>query len=91
MKPTIKSHIIETEELLGQHLFLYDENSGDVHELNGGAAITWFLCDGTRDEKMIAEEIADACNISEQQVLSQVQSTVAQFHELGLLEQEAKS
>lgn len=86
MQPRPKEDLVESEELVGQQLFLYDEAINAVHQLNEGAAIVWLLCDGDRDVKSIAEEIAETYSLSEQQVLTQVQEAVAHFQELDLLE-----
>ena len=76
-----------TEELVGGELFLYDRNNGEaVHCLNGGAAMIWFLCDGTRSVAAMAAEIAAISDVSPQQVLVEVQETVVQFKALHLLE-----
>ena len=48
-KPLPKSSIVESEELMGQELFLYDDETETVYTLNSGAALIWLLCDGTRD------------------------------------------
>ena len=86
MKPASRGHIIESEELLGEELFLYNETNGAVHTLNSGAAMVWLLCDGIRDLKEIAQEIASTNRLPEGQVLPEVQAAVAQFQTLGLLE-----
>jgi len=85
--PAPKGGIVESEELLGEELFLYDEASGEVHILNSGAAMIWLLCDGDRDLEKISHHIAPASNISWEQVLPWVQQTIAQFHDFGLLEE----
>jgi len=75
------------EELVEGELFLYDRNNGGVvHCLNGGAAIIWFLCDGTRNVAVMAAEIATISELPEQQILVEVQETVTQFRALDLLE-----
>lgn len=84
MRPVSRSDV--SEELLDQELFLYDEATGTVHQLNSGAAMVWYLCDGTRDLKGIAEEIALASDVPAQDVMAEVQKTVAEFQALGLLE-----
>jgi Coenzyme PQQ synthesis protein D (PqqD) len=86
MRPTPKQRILESEELIGDVLFLYDEQTGGVHTLNSGAAMVWFLCDGNRDLREIPREISVAGSLPQEQVLPQVQETVAQFQALGLLE-----
>jgi hypothetical protein len=75
------------EELISGELFLYDRaNNGAVHCLNSGAAMIWFLCDGTHNIAAIASEIAEIAKLPEHQILVEVQETVAQFKALALLE-----
>ena len=78
--------MIDSEELVGEQLFLYDESLEAVHQLNGGAAIVWLMCDGDQDIGAIAGEIAGAYDLPKQQVLTQVQEAVVQFQSLGLLQ-----
>ena len=84
--PDPKSSIVESEELLGEELFLYDESSGAVHTLSSGAAMIWLLCDGARDLESITEEIRSVSQTPTELILPQVQEAVAQFQTLGLLE-----
>lgn len=84
--PFPRRDIVESEELIGKQLFLYDENIGDVHCLNSGAAIIWLLCDGKRGLVSIAKAISSAYGLAESQVLPEVQGAVAQFQSLNLLE-----
>lgn len=84
-KPAGRGNI--TEEIMDQDMFLYDEHSGTVHQLNGGAAMIWLLCDGSRNLMGIAEEIASTGELSAIDVLPDVQETIAQFDNLGLLEE----
>ncbi len=86
MIPDPKSSIVESEELLGEELFLYDQVSGAVHTLSSGAAMIWILCDGARDLASITEEIRSACQSTTEIIFPQVQETVAQFQTLGMLE-----
>ena len=86
IKPVSKNSIVDSEELLGQELFLYDDSNGAVHALNSGAAMVWLLCDGTRELGVIGKEIGRTCGLTQQEVLAQVQETVGQFRALGLLE-----
>ena len=83
-KPLPKSSIVESEELMGQALFLYDDDSEIVYTLNSGAAMIWLLCDGSRDVRSIAKEIAVTDTLSEKEVLHHVQETVEQFQSFGL-------
>lgn len=86
LKPRPKGEVIDSEELVGEQLFLYDESLEAVHQLNGGAAIVWLMCDGDQDIGAIAGEIAGAYDLPKQQVLTQVQEAVVQFQSLGLLQ-----
>lgn len=86
LKPSPKSGIVESEELLGNELFLYDESNGAVHTLTSGAAMIWLLCDGHRDLESISQEIGLVSNLPAEQVLPQVVETVSEFRSLGLLE-----
>ena len=84
IKPLSRSDVVG--EQIDQELFLYDESSGVVHSLNGGAALVWFLCDGTRNAASIAEEIADTFSLQNLEVLADVREALAKFQELDLLE-----
>ena len=85
MKPCPRSDIVDSEQDIGEEVFLYDDSSGDVHTLNGGAAQIWLLCDGTPDMPSIAREIAANFELPEQEVLPKVQDTIGEFQALGLL------
>jgi PqqD family protein of HPr-rel-A system len=85
-RPAPRPGIVQSEEVIGDELFLYDNATGAVHTLNSGAAMVWLLCDGQRDEVEISQEIAATSNLTAEQVLPQVQEAVAQFRTLGLLE-----
>lgn len=74
-----------SEELIDQDLFLYDEGTGTVHQLNSGAAMVWLLCDGTRDVDEIVGEIATSSSVDTNQVMPDVQEALEQFADLGLL------
>jgi hypothetical protein len=83
-KPQTRTSI--AEELIGQELFLFDRQHQTAYCLNSGAALIWFLCDGTHNLESIATEIAVASARSEQQILPEVLETVAEFQLLELLE-----
>ena len=84
IKPLSRNDMVG--EQIDQELFLYDESSGVVHSLNGGAAMVWFLCDGTRNAANIADEIADTFSLENQEVLADVREALAKFQELDMLE-----
>lgn len=83
-KPQTKTTI--AEELIGQELFLFDQKLQTAYCLNSGAALIWFLCDGTHDLQTITTELATLSARPEQQILPEVQQTVAEFQLLELLE-----
>ena len=85
-KPLPKDSV--NEKLIDQELFLFDaeDSSCTVHTLNGGAALIWYLCDGARNVRSIAHEIATRFDLKEQEVLPDVRAAVTRFHELSLLE-----
>lgn len=84
LKPQVKDNV--AEEQIGDELFLHDgDNPRTVHVLNGGAAIVWYLCDGTRDLNAIVDEISSSFSVPRSQALVDVQEAVAQFETLGLL------
>ena len=76
------------ERLIDHELFLFDSEDSNcqVHTLNGGAALIWYLCDGARDVQSIAHEIATGFDLKKRDVLPDVRAAVARFHELNLLE-----
>ena len=88
--PLPRNDIVESEEMIGKQLFLYENSNGDeIHCLNGGAAIIWLLCDGNRDMHEIAREISEEFDLPQERTLAEVHETVAQFQFLNLLESAA--
>ena len=84
-KPKARSGM--AEEWLGQEVFVYDPSNGDeVHCLNSGAALIWLMCDGSRDLNAIAGELAREFELSETELLADVERAVEQFEELELVE-----
>ena len=83
-KPQVKANI--SEELVGQELFLFDKQRQLAYCLNSGAALIWFLCDGSHDIASMASEIAIMSDQPKQKILPEVQETVTQFQLLELLE-----
>ena len=85
--PQPREAVLQSEEMIGKQLFLYEGGGGDtVHCLNGGAAIIWLLCDGEKDTAEIAKQISDEFELSRDQTLLEVQEAVEQFESLNLLE-----
>ncbi len=75
-----------TERMIGDDLFILDDEKGVVYHLNSGAALIWFLCDGQHDLGGMASEIAGAFSLLPEKVLVEVRQAVAEFQTLGLLE-----
>jgi hypothetical protein len=85
VKPAIKPNI--DEQLLNDELFLYDGDSDNaVHCLNSGAAMIWYLCDGTRTVAQIAAEIAAVAGRPEAEILEDVTATIDTFVQKDLLQ-----
>ncbi len=80
------------ERLIDQELFLMDpeDSSCPTYNLNEGAAVVWYLCDGTRDLDSIAGEIATAFGLQRPDVLPKVKETVTDLQALGLVELNAQ-
>jgi hypothetical protein len=74
------------EAVVEDEVFIYDSvNEASVYRLNSGAAIIWYLCDGTRNLTEMAQEIVAGFDLDEAEVLENVKNTVDYFHQLGLL------
>ena len=85
--PRPKEAVLQSEEMIGKQLFVYEGGGGDnVHCLNGGAAIVWLLCDGERNTEEIPRKISDELQLPRDQTLLDVQEAVEQFESLNLLE-----
>ncbi|MFV2044823.1 MAG: PqqD family protein [Anaerolineales bacterium] len=85
IKPKARTDM--AEEWLGQEVFVYDPSNGDeVLRLNSGAALIWLMCDGSRDLSAIADELASEFELSETELLGDVEQAVEQFEELELVE-----
>jgi hypothetical protein len=75
-----------TEELVGDELYLYGgESSTSVHCLNSGAALIWFLCDGTRGLAEVAEALVAGFGVPRSEIDDDVRTTVTKLQALGLL------
>ena len=85
IKPKARTDM--AEEWLGQEVFVYDPSNGyEVLRLNSGAALIWLMCDGSRDISAIAGELAHEFELSETDLLVDVEQAVEQFEELELVE-----
>lgn len=76
-----------TQELVGQELFLSSGGgAAAVHCLNGGAAIIWYLCDGTRDLAGVADELVAQYGVAPDAAQRDVRDVVSKLQALELLE-----
>jgi len=76
-----------TQELVGQELFLSSgRDNNAVHCLNGGAAIIWYLCDGSRDLAGVAAELASQYQVPPDEAVRDVREVVTRLQALALLE-----
>jgi len=77
------------EDLLKRDLedgcVLYDEKTSQVYTLNTTAALIWEYCDGKTTIKEIADEIADVCSCSREDMIKDIQKTITDFDEKSLL------
>lgn len=73
-------------EEIEDEVVIYDPRTHRVHHLNPMASIIWELCDIFRDSKDIAKEIVDILQTDPLKVEKDVQETLKQLQEKGLLE-----
>ncbi len=74
-----------TEYELDDDVVLYDARNDSAHVLNGTAAFVWSLCDGDHTPEQIADELGGVFKLSPGKVLPDVQATLKQFSEAGLV------
>ncbi len=70
---------------LEEEFLIYDSNGDQVHVLNGTARAIFLLCDGTRRPVEIAEVIVKRFEVEPEQALADVNETLDQLVEIGLL------
>ena len=64
---------------------LYDTEGRAIHVLSETALFIWERCDGEHDTDAIVQEAVDRYEASPEEVRPDVESTLAQFRELGIL------
>src|SRR5580765_7082727 len=72
-------------ETLNDEICIYEWTAKRVHALNATAAQVWALCDGTRSVAAIAKTLRREIGLHADEVVA---LAVAQFSELGLLEEQ---
>lgn len=70
---------------VGEELLVLNHELGEVHQLNATAALIFQLCNGTHSAGDIAEAVATSFAIELAQAHQDVQSTLAQLGDLGLI------
>jgi coenzyme PQQ biosynthesis protein PqqD len=71
---------------LGNDVLLYTPELAKAFSLNHSAQAVWDLCDGQRSLVEISQELARRYDAAPEALLADVQKTVAQLRDLGLLE-----
>lgn len=68
-------------------LIVLDKDGGEVHQLNQSATLIWgALADGMEIGE-IARLLTDAFDVEQEMAISDVQTTIQRFSELGLLKE----
>ena len=70
---------------LGDEYLFYDTSGDRVHVLNGTARAIYVLCDGERNETEVAAEFAKMYRIDEETAQRDIQQTLKQLIDLGLI------
>ncbi len=70
---------------IDDELLIYDETSGDTHRLNGTARFIWDRCDGTRDARAIAADLADVYDVAPSEAVAYIERFFATLRERRLL------
>jgi pyrroloquinoline quinone biosynthesis protein D len=65
---------------------LYQPQENRVHSLNRTALLIWELCDGEHTVEDIAEKVRTVFRVSRKRALEDVEATLKQLKELGLLD-----
>jgi PqqD family protein of HPr-rel-A system len=84
-RPRTRADLVVVE--LDGESVIYEERSGNVHHLNPSASLVFSLLDGEATLTELAQEIAAAFGLENEEVDRQVRTLVAGFREQGLLEE----
>ena len=87
-KPKRRADIINED--VDDETIIYDPKSHNVHHLNPIAGVIWELCDGNRTTREIAEKIVGVLKADPSQVERDVNKTIQDLQEKGLLEEVSK-
>lgn len=78
------SHVLETE--IDEDISLYNPRTEQVVVLNGTASDIWRLADGSRTIEDIIELLASSYQVSPDSIASDVEKTVQELSEAGLID-----
>jgi hypothetical protein len=71
---------------LAPEVVLFDDRHGEIHHLNGPASAVWLMLDGEFSVTDVAIELSDIFSVPEAAMLTDVESIVGDFRDLGLLD-----
>ena len=80
-------HVVE----LDGEAVVYDESSGDLHQLNRVATLVFHLCDGTATARDVAGEIASLSDGAPADVERHVRRFIRTMRDAGLIEPSTRS
>ena len=71
---------------IGDEIAIIKDDGLALHLLNKTAAHIWELCDGTKNTDDIAASICERFDVTYEEASADVNSTIDQLRELGLLD-----
>jgi PqqD family protein of HPr-rel-A system len=87
LKPKVRADLTAVE-IQGEAV-VYDPQGVRLHHLNPAAAVVFQLCDGSGTVKELAEDIAEALGLPQDDVTDQVRRVVDDFRQAGFLDGKA--
>ena len=75
-------HVVE----LDGEAVVYDDVTGDLHNLNAVATVVLELCDGSATTREIAEDVASVFEAAPPDVERHVRRCISQLRAIGLIE-----
>lgn len=78
-RPNLEVRIVDDETVI------LDQDGEHIHQLNATASFIWERCDGSVTLSEIAQELAATFEVDPEVTAGDVQNTVLQFSQLGLL------
>jgi hypothetical protein len=78
-------HDLVVERRVGDDVVIMQQENMRFHLMNESAAVIWEAIDGTRDEKQIAEIVAERYDMPVDDVMLDVRETIEALRDLKLL------